>query len=91
MSYTFLFWLPNYISTTSRIDARESAVLSTLFDLGGILGGVLAGAVSDHTGMNATTCAVMLVAAIPTLSAYQVKSNLIPSNLIQTDLMCNLI
>merc|ERR1719158_2299289 len=39
VSYTFLYWLPNYIHITSHVDAQESAVLSTIFDLGGILGG----------------------------------------------------
>ena len=71
VSYTFLFWLPNYISSTSGLDARSSATLSTFFDVGGIVGGVIAGVISDHSGMSATTCAVMLVTAIPTLLIYQ--------------------
>ena len=71
VSYTFLFWLPNYISTTSGLDARSSATLSTFFDVGGIVGGVIAGVISDHSGMSATTCATMLVTAIPTLLTYQ--------------------
>ena len=72
VSYTFLFWLPNYISTTSGLDARSSATLSTFFDVGGIMGGILAGLVSDHSGMAATTCGLMLVLAIPVMCLYQV-------------------
>jgi OPA family glycerol-3-phosphate transporter-like MFS transporter 1/2 len=34
VSYTFLYWLPNYISSKSHVDAEESAVLSTVFDWG---------------------------------------------------------
>jgi len=72
VSYTFLFWLPNYISSTSGFDAKSSATLSTFFDVGGIIGGIIAGVISDKSGMNATTCAGMLIAAIPTMFLYQV-------------------
>ena len=71
VSYTFLFWLPNYISSTTGLDAKSSATLSTFFDVGGIVGGVIAGLISDQSGMSATTCAAMLVAAVPTLLTYQ--------------------
>jgi len=71
VSYTFLYWLPNYIHSTSHVDAEESAVLSTIFDLGGIIGGTLAGFISDRTGNPASTCAVMLIAAIPSMFLYE--------------------
>jgi len=71
VSYTFLYWLPNYIHSTSGVDAEESAVLSTIFDIGGIVGGALAGFISDHTGNPASTCAVMLIMAIPTMFMYE--------------------
>merc|ERR1712227_855833 len=71
VSYTFLYWLPNYIHITSHVDAQESAILSTVFDLGGILGGIVAGLVSDSTGNPASTCLVMLVQAIPCMYIYQ--------------------
>ena len=45
VSYTFLYWLPNYIHSVERVDASESAVLSTIFDVGGIVGGAVAGMV----------------------------------------------
>ena len=76
VSYTFLFWLPHYISSTSGLDARSSAKLSTFFDVGGILGGVIAGVMSDQSGMSATTCAVMLVLAVPVMFFYQVPQEL---------------
>ena len=47
---------------------EDAAYLSTLFDVGGILGGIAAGLISDTTGKSASTCALMLVAAIPTVS-----------------------
>lgn len=45
-----------------------SADLSTLFDVGGILGAVAAGVISDYTGMSAATCVGMLAVAAPMVS-----------------------
>uniref|UniRef100_A0AAR2IUM4 Major facilitator superfamily (MFS) profile domain-containing protein n=1 Tax=Pygocentrus nattereri TaxID=42514 RepID=A0AAR2IUM4_PYGNA len=61
VSYTFLFWLPLYITKAAQLDSKEAGDLSTLFDVGGIVGGILAGVVSDKLGKRATTCAVMLL------------------------------
>ena len=44
---------------------KASADLSTLLDAGGIFGGILAGYISDVTGMSAVTCAVALLLSIP--------------------------
>lgn len=71
VSYTFLYWLPNYILNKTSYSAEESANLSTFYDVGGIIGGILAGLVSDFSGMSASTCAVMLIAAIPMMFVYQ--------------------
>ncbi|XP_047463806.1 glucose-6-phosphate exchanger SLC37A2 [Mugil cephalus] len=70
VSYTFLYWLPLYISNVAHFDAKQAGDMSTLFDAGGILGGILAGVVSDYTEGRATTCFVMLVAAAPMLYVY---------------------
>lgn len=45
----------------------QSADLSTLFDVGGIFGGIAAGIFSDMFGKSACTCAVMLFLAIPSV------------------------
>lgn len=70
VSYTFLYWLPLYISNVAHFEAKEAGDLSTLFDVGGILGGIMAGLVSDYTGGRATTCCVMLIFAAPMLFVY---------------------
>ncbi|ESO99923.1 hypothetical protein LOTGIDRAFT_213082 [Lottia gigantea] len=72
VSYTFLFWLPKYIENTTPYGATKSADLSTLFDVGGIIGGILAGVISDHSGARASTCFIMLAAAAPMLYIYNV-------------------
>jgi len=45
-----------------------SADLSTLFDVGGIVGAIAAGVISDYSGMSALTCAAMFGLAFPTVS-----------------------
>lgn len=70
VSYTFLYWLPLYISNVAHFEAKEAGDMSTLFDVGGILGGIVAGVISDYTGGRATTCCVMLIFAAPMLFLY---------------------
>uniref|UniRef100_A0A672V815 Glucose-6-phosphate exchanger SLC37A2 n=1 Tax=Strigops habroptila TaxID=2489341 RepID=A0A672V815_STRHB len=65
VSYTFLYWLPLYIVNVAHFGAKKAGDLSTLFDVGGILGGIFAGLISDYTGGRATTCCVMLILAAP--------------------------
>ncbi|KAM4547389.1 LOW QUALITY PROTEIN: glucose-6-phosphate exchanger SLC37A2 [Fundulus diaphanus] len=67
VSYTFLYWLPLYISNVAHFEAKQAGDMSTLFDAGGILGGILAGLVY---GGRASTCCVMLIAAAPMLFVY---------------------
>nr|XP_043875011.1 glucose-6-phosphate exchanger SLC37A1 isoform X1 [Solea senegalensis] len=74
VSYTFLFWLPLYITKAAHLDAKRAGDLSTLFDVGGIVGGILAGVISDRKGKRATTCAVMLLLAAPTLYGFSMIS-----------------
>lgn len=70
VSYTFLYWLPLYIKSSTTLSATLSADLSTVFDVGGIAGGIAAGVISDYSGMSATTCAAMLSIAVPVLFVY---------------------
>lgn len=49
----------------ATLGATLSADVSTLFDVGGILGAIAAGVLSDYTQMPATTCSGMLIFAVP--------------------------
>ncbi|NXX41416.1 G6PT3 protein, partial [Tricholaema leucomelas] len=62
--------LTTLLSLTAHFGAKEAGDLSTLFDVGGILGGIFAGLISDYAGGRATTCCVMLVVAAPMLFLY---------------------
>uniref|UniRef100_A0A8C5I634 Major facilitator superfamily (MFS) profile domain-containing protein n=1 Tax=Gouania willdenowi TaxID=441366 RepID=A0A8C5I634_GOUWI len=76
VSYTFLFWLPLYITKAAHLNAKKAGDISTLFDVGGIAGGILAGVISDKSGKSATTCAFMLLLAAPTLYGFSMISEL---------------
>lgn len=71
VSYTFLFWLPFYLSSAFDMDPRKSGNYSTIFDVGGIIGGILAGAFSDYTGHRAITCTGMLTIGSAFLFLFQ--------------------
>lgn len=76
VSYTFLFWLPLYITNVEHLDARRAGDLSTLFDVGGIFGGILAGLISDRLEKRASTCGMMLLLAAPTLYMFSAVSKM---------------
>ncbi|RDX89585.1 putative glycerol-3-phosphate transporter 1, partial [Mucuna pruriens] len=75
VAYTFLYWLPFYVSHTAidgkYLSSGTSGTLSTLFDVGGVLGGVLAGYISDHLEARAITAASFMYCAIPALFFYR--------------------
>uniref|UniRef100_A0A663LT83 Glucose-6-phosphate exchanger SLC37A2 n=1 Tax=Athene cunicularia TaxID=194338 RepID=A0A663LT83_ATHCN len=87
VSYTFLYWLPLYIVNVAHFGAKEAGDLSTLFDVGGILGGIFAGLISDYTGGRATTCCVMLVIAAPMVSCHVGKKSF-PSTCMELVWLC---
>ncbi|MFS7996989.1 putative ABC-type glycerol 3-phosphate transporter [Helianthus anomalus] len=80
VAYTFLFWLPFYLSQTEiggeRMSVKSAGNLSTLFDVGGIVGGILAGYISDKLRARATTAASFMYAAIPSMLLYRSYGNI---------------
>lgn len=75
VAYTFLYWLPFYLSQTAiggeYVSVKSAGNLSTLFDVGGIIGGILAGLLSDWFDARATTAATFMYAAIPAMLLYR--------------------
>ncbi|KAH6819863.1 putative glycerol-3-phosphate transporter 1 [Perilla frutescens var. hirtella] len=75
VAYTFLYWLPFYISHTAiegrYLSSEESGNLSTMFDVGGVIGGILAGHISDRLDARAITAASFMYCAIPALFFYR--------------------
>lgn len=54
------------------LSVKSSGNLSTLFDLGGVVGGILAGYISDRLEARAITAASFMYCAIPALILYRV-------------------
>jgi OPA family glycerol-3-phosphate transporter-like MFS transporter 1/2 len=71
VSYTFLYWLPRYLSSSTTLNSEQSAYLSTPFDVGGMFGAIIAGYLCDRYKKSGTTCVVMLVLAIPAMLTYE--------------------
>ncbi|KAL9260192.1 putative glycerol-3-phosphate transporter 4 [Drosera capensis] len=75
VAYTFLYWLPFYLSQTEiggeHVSVKSAGNLSTLFDVGGVVGGILAGYISDKLNARAITAASFMFAAIPSLLLYR--------------------
>ncbi|XP_059299193.1 putative glycerol-3-phosphate transporter 4 [Lycium ferocissimum] len=75
VAYTFLYWLPFYLSQTAiggeYVSVKSAGNLSALFDVGGIVGGILAGHLSDKLDARATTAASFMYAAIPSMLLYR--------------------
>lgn len=52
---------------SASLTPEQAAELSMVFDIGGIVGAILAGYISDASGMSATTCVSMLFISAPLL------------------------
>ncbi|KAL2531984.1 putative glycerol-3-phosphate transporter 4 [Abeliophyllum distichum] len=80
VAYTFLYWLPFYLSHTAiegqYMSVKSAGNLSTLFDVGGIVGGILAGYISDRLKARAITAASFMYAAIPAMLLYRSYGNM---------------
>lgn len=53
------------------LSVKTAGNLSTLFDVGGIFGGIIAGYISDKLKARATTAATFMYAAIPSMLLYR--------------------
>lgn len=80
VAYTFLYWLPFYIRHTAvagvHLSHKTSGILSTIFDIGGVFGGVSAGYISDVIGARAVTSLLFLLLSVPALLFYRLYGSL---------------
>lgn len=59
-----------------HLTQKSAGMLSTIFDIGGVLGGVMAGSISDMIEARAVTSIVFLFLSIPALVLYRVYGSL---------------
>ncbi|KAJ0090937.1 hypothetical protein Patl1_14851 [Pistacia atlantica] len=80
VAYTFLYWLPFYIRHTAvagvHLSHKTAGILSTIFDVGGVFGGILAGFISDMIEARAVTSVAFLILSIPALILYRAYGSL---------------
>ncbi|OIT29974.1 PREDICTED: putative glycerol-3-phosphate transporter 5 [Nicotiana attenuata] len=76
VAYTFLYWLPFYLRQTVvagvQLSHKSAGILSTVFDIGGVVGGVLAGVTSDIIEARGVTSIVFLLLSMPALLFYRI-------------------
>ncbi|CAN8255067.1 unnamed protein product [Cochlearia groenlandica] len=76
VAYTFLYWLPYYLRHTSvagvYLTHKTAGILSTVFDIGGVFGGISAGFISDKIKARALTAIIFLSLSIPALIMYRI-------------------
>lgn len=80
VAYTFLYWLPYYIRHTAvagvHLSHKTAGILSAIFDIGGVFGGILAGLISDMIEARAITSVAFLLLSIPALVLYRAYGSL---------------
>ena len=72
VAYTFLFWLPYYLK--NFFEPSKASYLSIYFDMGGIIGGICAGVLSDKYKKPALISVSAMVICMPLLMIYRYVS-----------------
>ena len=70
MAYTLIYWGPYYLSHLG-FDPAKAAHLAVYFDVGGMIGGLAAGYLSDRWGRRATVAWLFLLLSVPALFFYR--------------------
>lgn len=72
VNYSFFFWLPYYLHNKFNWDASVASALSAWYDVGGLLGGILAGGLSDLPCISRHWVnTIFLLACVPCLFGYR--------------------
>ena len=69
-TYALIFWLPFYLTTLNNYSDLAATNISTAFDFGGIVGGVVSGWWSDWNGKRGWVSFLMSLACIPAVGVY---------------------
>merc|ERR550534_1772954 len=75
VNYSFFFWLPFYLHDAYGWSSKDSNDISQWYDVGGIIGGTIAGYISDRLRKRSPVLFTLLFLAIPALWVYQSAGN----------------
>lgn len=75
VNYSFFFWLPYYLHGSFGWDESTADKISIWYDIGGIIGGTIAGVISDMIGKRSIVVMPMLLLSIPSLLIYSNSPN----------------
>ena len=67
MNYGVMFWMPFYLSSGLEMEGSIIGILASLFDLGGVIGGVVIGHISDHLRSRTLIIAPLVLLSLPLL------------------------
>ncbi|KAK7492866.1 hypothetical protein BaRGS_00015813 [Batillaria attramentaria] len=70
VNYSFFFWLPFYLSGAYGLPETTADEVSIWYDIGGIIGGTIAGFISDRLQKRGIVVVPMLILAVPMLFIY---------------------
>ncbi|VDN54799.1 unnamed protein product [Dracunculus medinensis] len=85
VNYAFFFWLPLCLSARFGWTEQSANFLSIWFDIGGIIGSMLVGVISDRCGCKSPIVVLILLCAIGALFLYtHVGGNVFVNALIMT-------
>ncbi|KAK6176762.1 hypothetical protein SNE40_014999 [Patella caerulea] len=80
VNYSFFFWLPFYLVASFNWKATVADKISIWYDVGGIIGGTVAGVISDLCKHRAVVVVPMLILSIPALFIYGNSSGVYSMN-----------
>lgn len=72
--YAFVFWLPFYLDQVFHYSNSKAGTMSTFFDWGGFLGGILGGLMIDRLKLRAPVLISFQLASVPMLGSYNYLS-----------------
>lgn len=75
VNYSFFFWLPFYLTNKYNWNEAFADKISIFYDVGGIVGGIVCGVISDLMGSRGPIVVLSLALSIPSLFIYSHSPN----------------
>jgi OPA family glycerol-3-phosphate transporter-like MFS transporter 3 len=71
VNYGILMWLPFYVSSGLDRGVTDQILLANLFDVGAIVGGIIAGRIMDKSGFRCLIMVPMLILSLPIFLSFR--------------------